>query len=149
VNKTESENANLSNVPEEYRFFIDIFCKNQFRKLSKHCLCDLSIQLKGNNYLSLGPIYSLFILELQTLWEFIDKNLKIRFIRSLQFPCGLLVLFIKKKNRSLQLYVNYQGLNKITKKNYYLILLVMDLLDVPKKVKASSKINLCSVYYLI
>jgi len=67
MSQTKSENADLSNVPEEYRFFIDIFSKNQSRKLSKHCLYDLSIHLKENSYLSLGPIYSIFILEFQTL----------------------------------------------------------------------------------
>jgi len=67
----------------------------------------------------LDPIYSLSALELQTLWNFIDENLKTRLIRPSQFPCGASILFVKKKNSSLRLCVDYWGLNKITRKDHY------------------------------
>jgi len=39
--------------------------------------------------------------------EFIDENLTNEFICSTSSPHGVLVLFVKKKDRSLQLYVDF------------------------------------------
>ena len=61
----------------------------------------------------------------------------------------VLVLFVKKKDSSLCLYMDYQGLNKITRKDRYPILLVFNLLDVPKKARIYTKIDLCSAYHLV
>jgi hypothetical protein len=41
----------------------------------------------------------------------------------------MLVLFIKKKNESLRIYIDYRRLNKITIKNRYLLLLTSKLID--------------------
>ena len=61
----------------------------------------------------------------------------------------ILVLFIKKKDRSLYLCINNQRLNKITYKDHYLIPLVSNLLDASKKVRIYSEIDLHSAYYLV
>ena len=42
---------------------------------------------------------------------------------------GALVLFVPKPNGTLRMYIDYRGLNKLTKKNSYPILRVDDLLD--------------------
>jgi len=55
--------------------------------------------------------------EQETLKEFIDENLTNRFIRSTSSPHEVPVLFVKKKDGSLQLCVDFRGLNRITKKN--------------------------------
>jgi len=52
------------------------------------------------------------------------------------------VLFIKKKDGSLCLCVDYQGLNKLTQKDRYPIPLLANLLDAPKKAQIYSKIDL-------
>ena len=41
----------------------------------------------------------------------------------------MLILFIKKKNRLLKLYINYKKLNVISIKNKYLILLILKILN--------------------
>jgi hypothetical protein len=43
--------------------------------------------------------------------------LKKRFIYRSKLPIGFLVLFILKKNRKLQLYINFRKLNNIIVKN--------------------------------
>ena len=60
----------------------------------------------------------------KTLTEYLDK----RFIRVSNSPAAALVLFVRKLKRRLQFYVNYYSLNKITHKDYYLLLLIYETL---------------------
>ena len=60
----------------EYHQFTDVFDKQHSRLLPEHCLYNLTIQTIGDSLLFLGPIYSLSMLEMQTLWEFTDENIK-------------------------------------------------------------------------
>jgi len=143
------EDIDLSQVPEEYLEFRDVFSKQHTKHLLEHCPHDLSTQIEESKLLLLRSIYSLSTLELETLKEFIKENLHTRFIHSSYLPYMVLVLFVKKKDSSLCLYMDYQGLNKITRKDRYPILLVFNLLDVPKKARIYTKIDLCSAYHLV
>jgi len=69
--------------------------------------------------------------------------------KAVQHNNGALVLFVKKKDGSLWLYINFCKLNKITKKDRYLFSLIMDLLDFPRKVYIYTKIDLCHTYHLV
>jgi len=69
--------------------------------------------------------------EQETLKEFINKNLTNGFIHSTSSSHGAPVLFVKKKDGSLQLCVDFYGLNKITKKDQYPLPLISDLQDSP------------------
>ena len=64
-----------------------------------------------------GLIYSLSEVELLALREFLDENLKNKMICPSQSSARAPILFIKKKDGSLCLAVDYCGLNKITKKD--------------------------------
>ena len=59
------------------------------------------------------------------------------------------MLFVKKKNRDLRLCMDYCSLNKITQKDYYPIPLISDLLDIPKKARIYTKIDLRNAYHLV
>jgi len=59
------------------------------------------------------------------------------------------VLFVKKKVGSLCLCVDFRSLNCISKKDYYLLSLISDLLDSPYKAWVYSKIDLRYAYYLV
>lgn len=61
----------------------------------------------------------------------------------------MLVLFVKKKDGSLWLCVHFHGLNCITKKDQYPLLLITDLLDFSYKAHIYTKIDLCHTYYLV
>ncbi|OCK97196.1 uncharacterized protein K441DRAFT_711075, partial [Cenococcum geophilum 1.58] len=50
-------------------------------------------------------------------------------IRPSKSLLGVLILFILKLDRTIRLYVDYCGLNKIIIKNRYLLLLVSKMLD--------------------
>jgi len=94
-------NPELNEVLLEYHQFLDIFDKQHSKLLSEHRPYDLTIQMVKD---SLGPIYSLLAIELQTLREFIDENIKTGAIRPSQSPGGALVLFVKKEQRSEIMY---------------------------------------------
>ncbi|KAJ8469582.1 hypothetical protein ONZ51_g8881 [Trametes cubensis] len=139
----------LTGVPEEYHEFADVFSKTKADILPEHRPYDLKIDLEEGATPPLGPIYSLSKLELDTLREYIDENLRSGFIRPSNSPCGAPVLFVKKKDGSLRLCVDYRGLNKITRKDRYPLPLVSDLLDAPRKARIYTKIDLRHAYNLV
>ena len=71
------------------------------------------------------------------------------FIRPTSSPHGALVLFVKKKDGSLCLCVDFCGFNRISKKDCYSLPLISDLLDSPRKACVYSKIDLCHAYHLV
>src|SRR5262249_32015952 len=128
-----NESPDLSSVPAEYHKFADIFSKARTDTLAPHHPYDLGINLEEGSSPPVGTIYSLSPSELSTLREFINENLASGFIRSSKSPHGAPVLFVRKKDGSLQLCVDYCGLNRITKKDRYPLPLISDLLDSPRK----------------
>jgi len=93
--------SELKDLPKEYHEFADIFSKLKSKSLPTHRSYDLSIQIEGEQAPPLGPIYFLSALELQTLCEFLDKNLRTGIIHPSNSSCGVPVLFVKKKDGSL------------------------------------------------
>ncbi|OCK91094.1 uncharacterized protein K441DRAFT_576358, partial [Cenococcum geophilum 1.58] len=59
----------------------------------------------------------------------LNKNLSKGFIRPNQLLTGALILFVLKLDRTIRLYIDYCGLNKIIIKNRYLLLLISKMLD--------------------
>src|SRR5262249_3265007 len=78
-----------------------------------------------------------------------DDNIANGFIRSSRSSHGTPVLFVKKKDGSLRLCVDFRGLNRITKKDRYPLPLISDLLDAPRKARIYSKIDLRHAYHLV
>ena len=142
------EAPNLSNVPSEYHKFTDVFSKTKAEVLTSHCSYDYQINLEEGAQPPVSPIYSLWASEQEALKEFIKKNLNTDFIQPTSLHSAL-VLFVKKKDGSLCLYVNFYDLNYISKKDHYPHSLIFDLLDSPCKAWIYSKINLCHTYHLV
>lgn len=87
-------------------------------------------------------MYSVSQSKLSTLRDFIDKHVNLGFIRPTNSAHGAPVLFIKKKDGSLRLCVDFRGLNKITIEDQYPLPLISDLLDTPRKASIYTKIDL-------
>lgn len=68
---------------------------------------DHFIDLINDKQLPYSSIYSLGLVELETLKTFIKINLANSFIRAFKLPTNALILFIRKKDNNFQLYVNY------------------------------------------
>jgi len=139
---TTSKKIDLSSIPEEYHKYADVFSKSKAETLAPHCPYDLQIDLKKDSYPPIETIYSLSKFKQKALKEFIDENLTNRFIHSTSSLHRVPVLFIKKKDRSLWLCVDFCRLNRITKKDRYPLPLISDLLDFPQKAHIYTKINL-------
>jgi len=144
-----AETPDLSNIPSEYHEFADVFSKTKAETLSPHCSYDLKINLEEGAQPPVDPIYSLLASEQEALKEFIEKNLNTGFIQPISSLHSTLVLFVKKKDGLLRLCVNFHGLNHISKKDYYPLPLISDLLDSPHKAQIYSKIDLHHTYHLV
>jgi len=64
-------------------------------------------------------------------------------------PWGAPVLFVKKKDGSIQMCIDYRQLNKVTIKNKYSLPRIDDLFDELREAQYFSKINLRSRYHQI
>ena len=140
---------NLSSVPKAYHDFADIFSKAKASVLTPPQEYNLKIELEEGVPLPPGRLYSLSHVELKTLRGFIDENLHFGFIHPTSSFHAAPVLFIKKKDGSLQLCIDYRGLNKISKKDRYPLPLISDLLDSPSQAKVYTKIDLRHAYHLV
>jgi len=132
----------MSGVPEEYHKYADVFSKERADTLPNHRPYDLKIDLEDGAEPPLGRMYSLSQTEVQALHEFLNENLRIRFIRPSKAGHGAPILFVKKKDGSLRLCVDFRGLNRLTKKDRYPLPLISDLLDAPGKARIYTKIDL-------
>ncbi|GJZ10694.1 putative reverse transcriptase domain-containing protein [Tanacetum coccineum] len=79
----------------------------------------------------------------EQLQELSDKG----FIRPSSSPWGAPVLFVKKKDGSFRMCIDYQELNKLTVKNRYPLSRIDDLFDKLQGSSVSSKIDLRSGYH--
>nr|GEU68173.1 retrotransposon protein, putative, Ty3-gypsy subclass [Tanacetum cinerariifolium] len=77
------------------------------------------------------------------LQELVDRG----FIRPSTLPWGAPVLFVKKKDASFRMCINYWELNKLTIKNRYPLPRIDDLFDQLQGLSIYSKINLRSGYH--
>ncbi|GJV72888.1 reverse transcriptase domain-containing protein [Tanacetum coccineum] len=91
--------------------------------------------------------YRLAPLEMQELSDQLQELADRGFIRPSTSPWGAPVLFVKKKDGSFRMCINYQELNKLTIKNRYPLPRIDDLFDQLQGSSVYSKIDLRSSYH--
>ena len=72
--------------------------------------------MPGTNPISKAP-YRMALAELKELKEQLQDLLDKGFIRPSISPWGAPLLFLKKKDGSMRMYIDYRELNKVTIKN--------------------------------
>ena len=77
-----------------------------------------------------------------------NKLLDKGFIRASNSPVRAPVLFVKKK-RGLWFYMDYQGLNNITRKDQYPLPLIKETLSGISKTKYFTKLNITAAFHKI
>ncbi|KAL4340163.1 hypothetical protein GQ457_08G032970 [Hibiscus cannabinus] len=86
-------------------------------------------------------------IELKELKEQLEDLQDKGFIRPSTSPWGALVLFVKKKDGSMRLCIDYRQLNRVRIKNKYPLPRIEDLFDQLRDASVFSKIDLRSGYY--
>ena len=137
--------VNLEDIPV-IKEFTDVF-PEELLGLPPEREVDLSIEVvQGTTPISKAPyrMASTELKELKTqLQELLDKG----FVRPSVSPWGAPVLFVKKKDDTLRMCIDYRQINKVTVKNKYLLLRIEYLFDQLKGSSVFSKIDLRSGYY--
>ena len=95
-------------VLTKYLDFADVFLEKSANILPERTGAnEHAIELEEGKQSPYGPIYSLRLVELETLKTYIETNLANGFIRASKSPASALILFVYKPDGSLRLCVNY------------------------------------------
>ena len=135
-------------ILDEYSDFADVFSEEKTLVLPERTeFNEHAIDLKDGKQPPYGPIYSLGLVELETLKTYIETHLKTGFIQPSKSPAGAPILFDKKPDGSLCLCVDYWGLNNLTIKNRYPLPLIGESLDRLGRAKRFTQLDLTSAYH--
>ncbi len=111
-----------------YHDFLNVFNREKTIHLPSHRLYDHKIELEDENQLSRSQLYFMSSHKLQKIKEYLEENLKKKFITLSKASFALSILFVEKKDDSLCFYMNYWKLNALIKRNRYSILLINEVL---------------------
>ena len=114
---TKEAKKNLEDIPVVYEY-PDVF-STDYSGLPPQREVEFGIEcVSGTNPISKAP-YRMVLSELKELKEQLQELLDKGFICPSTSPCGALVLFVKKKDGSMRMCIDYQELNKVTIKIRY------------------------------
>ncbi|WMV46245.1 hypothetical protein MTR67_039630 [Solanum verrucosum] len=128
--------------------FLDVF-PNDLPGVPPKREIDFGIDLLPDTQPISIPPYRMAPAELKELKEQLRDLLEKGFIRPSQSPWGAPVLFVKKKDGSLRMCIDYRQLNRVTVKNKYSLPRIDDLFDQLQGASHFSKIDLRSGYHQV
>ncbi|KAA0043070.1 reverse transcriptase [Cucumis melo var. makuwa] len=145
VVETREVDVSLSSEPV-VRDYPDVF-PEELPGLPPHREVEFAIELEsGTVPISRAP-YRMAPAQLKELKVQLQELLDKGFIRPSVSPWGAPVLFVKKKDGSMRLCIDYRELNKVTVKNRYPLPRIDDLFDQLQGATVFSKIDLQSGYH--
>ena len=142
---SKREQVNLENIPL-IREFPDVF-PEKLQGVPPERKVDLSIKVVQGTTPILRAPYRMAPTELKKLKTQLHELLDKGFIRPRVSPWGAPILFVKKKDGTLRMFIDYWQINKVTFKNKYLLPRIEDLFDQLKGAGVFLKIDLQSGYY--
>ena len=127
----------------------DVFPERLPRRLPPRRNVDHEIELEPGHAPPSRPTYRLSPPEMDELKKQLEELLAQGFIRPSVSPYGAPILFVRKKDGTLRMCVDYRALNKITIKNKYPLPRIDELLDRLHGAKYFSKLDLMSGYHQV
>ncbi|XP_070011342.1 uncharacterized protein [Nicotiana sylvestris] len=127
VRDVGADTRTIDSVPM-VRDFLDVFPAD-LSGMSPDRDIGFGISLVSGTQPSSIPPYCMAAAKLKVLKEQLHELLDKGFIRHSVSPWGAPILFVKKKDNTMQLCIDYKQLNKVTIKNKYLLLHIDDLFD--------------------
>ena len=109
--------------------FSDVFPANLPKGLPPSRGLEHTIELEPGSQPPSKATYKMSFHELEELRKQLAEHGDQEFVRASQSPFGAPVLFVKKKDGTMRLCVDYRALNKITIKNRYPLPRIDELLD--------------------
>ena len=151
INNVLIENKFMSNLKtfmlDVLKTYNDINSENKIYELSKHIVDDHAIELVDEKQSSHDSIYSMFETKLKMFKIYLDKYFANEYIRLFKSSIDVSILFMRKKNDSLKLCVDYRDLNAIIIKNRYFLSFIEESLDRLNRVKRFTSLNLTTTYH--
>ena len=124
------EYNNVYNIlSSEYHDFVNIFQTAEKQSLSEKGSHDCVIDLELSQQSLFRKLYSMFSAELNVLKVYLDNAMKANIIHKSISSMTSSVMFMLKLNSSLWLIIDYKHLNSITIKNWYSLLLILNMLN--------------------
>ncbi|XP_070019883.1 uncharacterized protein [Nicotiana sylvestris] len=145
VRDTTVESSTINSVPVVQEF-TDVFPYDLPSKPPDRDI-DFCIDLApGTQPISIPP-YRMAPKKLKELKEQLEELLAKGFVRPSVSPWGVPVLFVKKKDGTMRMCIDYRQLNKVTMKNKYPLPRIEDLFNQLQGARVFSKIDLRSRWY--
>jgi hypothetical protein len=129
-------------VLQEFLEFAHVFSKTASDRMPTSKPYDHPIDLEEGKAPSYSKVYPLSANERTAMDDWMDEQLAKGYIRPSKSPAAAPVFFVKKKDGTLRLVVNYRKLNAITVKNRYPLSLTQELIDQLSKARMFSKLDL-------
>ncbi|KAL4032901.1 hypothetical protein IC575_005984 [Cucumis melo] len=142
---TREVDVSLSSEPM-VRDYLDVFLE-ELSGLPPHREIEFAIELEPSTVPISRASYRMATAELKELKVQLQELLDKGFIRPSVSPWGAPVLFVKKKDGSMRLCIDYRELNKVTVKNKYPMPRIDDLFDQLQEAKVFSKFDLRLGYH--
>jgi hypothetical protein len=142
-------------LPKHYWRWLEVFSQQLAEKLPPHRPgIDHKILLKrdrnGNEETPpYGPLYSMNREELLYLRKTITDLLGKNFIRVSNSPAAALVLLVRKPGGGVRFCVDYRGLNELSVKDRYLLLLIRETLRNMARARWFTKLDVIAVFHKI
>ena len=135
---------------ERYSCYATCVSSQQAARLPEHKLWDHEIRLQDPHAkIPTGAVYKTTWEEDEALQQYLDEKLPTGEVRRSRAATGAPILFVRKKDGSLRLVVNYRALNRLTIPNTYPLPLISELLDKTRGGKWFTRLDLKNGYNLI
>ena len=148
LNKDKKPLTNpATKVSECYHNFLDVFLKEVSNTVSAYSKHDYMICLLGEKDHDQAALRAMPKKKLAFVKKFLKDNLKKNFIEASSAPCSSPIMLAVKPGGNIRFCMDYWKVNKLTKKDAYLILLIAETLVQLSHARVFTKIDIRQAFH--